>query len=167
MNVTFSERVGALEVSGTNVVSHDGIHAVLAPIGSSTPEDVVRALISRFPVVNIGVVETNLEDVMRDVYLSTLDESKNDERDGDQLATEDIHRIAPSGVTAVQVSTTVTHPHRSWRILRIGLLNERPTGCGSSSLPSRSPCSFTCMTGSGLRCLVTRRLRPASRCGKR
>ncbi|HZV25043.1 MAG TPA: ATP-binding cassette domain-containing protein [Acidothermaceae bacterium] len=88
VNVTFSEPVGALEVPGTKVVSHDGIQAVLAPIGPSTPEDVVRALISRFPVVNIGVVETNLEDVMRDVYLSTLDERDGDQRAVDQRAVE-------------------------------------------------------------------------------
>lgn len=93
VNVTFSEPVGALDVPGTKVVSHDGIQAVLAPTGSNTPEDVVRALISHFPVVNIGVVETNLEDVMRDVYLSTLDERDGDEghgneRDGDQRAVE-------------------------------------------------------------------------------
>ena len=123
VNVTFSEPVGALEVSGTNVVSHDGIHAVLAPIGSSTPEDVVRALISRFPVVNIGVVETNLEDVMRDVYYRLSTRARAISRTAISWPLR--HPRSTSGVTAVQVSATVTHPHRSWRILRIGLLNER------------------------------------------
>jgi ABC-2 type transport system ATP-binding protein len=65
--------VSALDIPGSRVVSHDGMQAVLASVGASTPEDIVRALISRFPVVNIGVVETNLEDVMRDVYRTTLD----------------------------------------------------------------------------------------------
>jgi ABC-2 type transport system ATP-binding protein len=73
VNVTFAEPVSALDIPGSRVVSHDGMQAVLASVGASTPEDIVRALISRFPVVNIGVVETNLEDVMRDVYRTTLD----------------------------------------------------------------------------------------------
>ena len=72
VNVTFAEPISALDVQGSRVVAHDGMQATLAPIGTSTAEDIVRALISRFPVVNIGVVETNLEDVMRDVYLTTL-----------------------------------------------------------------------------------------------
>ncbi|MDQ1486357.1 MAG: viologen exporter family transport system ATP-binding protein [Actinomycetota bacterium] len=71
VNVTFAEPVGALEIPGARVVSHDGMQAVLATVGASTPEDIVRALISRFPVVNIGVEEAHLEDVMRDVYLTT------------------------------------------------------------------------------------------------
>ena len=74
VNVTFSEPVGAPEVPGSRVVSHDGIQAVLAPLGATTPEDIVRGLISRFPVINIAVVEANLEDVMRDVYLTKADE---------------------------------------------------------------------------------------------
>jgi ABC-2 type transport system ATP-binding protein len=84
VNVTFAEPISALEVPGSRVVSHDGMQATLAPIGTSTPEDIVRALISRFPVVNIGVVETNLEDVMRDVYLTTTGDV-----DGDGVADSD------------------------------------------------------------------------------
>jgi ABC-2 type transport system ATP-binding protein len=72
VNVTFAQPVPAVELTGARVVSHDGMRAVLAPEGVTTSEDVVRALISRFPVVNIGVEETNLEDLMRDVYLSKL-----------------------------------------------------------------------------------------------
>ena len=49
------------------------MRAVLAPEGATTTEDVVRALIARFPVANVGVEETNLEDLMRDVYLAQLD----------------------------------------------------------------------------------------------
>jgi ABC-2 type transport system ATP-binding protein len=74
VNVTFSEPVGALEVPGARVVSHDAMQAVLVPEGVTTPEDIVRALISRFPVVNLAVDETNIEDLMRDVYLTTADE---------------------------------------------------------------------------------------------
>jgi ABC-2 type transport system ATP-binding protein len=70
VHVTFSEPVIALEVSGSRVVTHDGMQATLAPTANNSTEDVVRALISRFPVVNIGVLETNLEDLMRDVYLA-------------------------------------------------------------------------------------------------
>ena len=81
VNVTFSEPVGAPEVPGSRVVSHEGIQAVLAPVGATTPEDIVRGLISRFPVINIAVVEANLEDVMRDVYLTKLDERDVDPRD--------------------------------------------------------------------------------------
>jgi len=73
VNVTFSEPVRFLDVAGARIVSHDGLQAMLAPVGESTHEDVVRALISRFPVTNIGVEETNLEDLMRDVYLSQID----------------------------------------------------------------------------------------------
>jgi hypothetical protein len=72
VNVTFAQPVPVVELTGARVVSHDGMRAVLAPEGVTTSEDVVRALISRFPVVNIGVEETNLEDLMRDVYLSKL-----------------------------------------------------------------------------------------------
>ena len=73
VNVTFAEPVAAVSVAGARLVSHDGMRAVLAPEGTTTPEDVVRALISRFPVANVGVEETNLEDLMRDVYLAQLD----------------------------------------------------------------------------------------------
>jgi hypothetical protein len=78
-------------VTGSKVISHDGIQAVLAPVGTTTPEDIVRGLISCFPVVNIAVVEANLEDVMRDVYLTKLDEQRNDPRD---LRTESDRRPA-------------------------------------------------------------------------
>jgi ABC-2 type transport system ATP-binding protein len=79
VNVTFSEPVRALDVPGARIVSHDGMQAIVAPEGATTPEDVVRALISRFPVTNIGVEETNLEDVMRDVYLATGGEPATDD----------------------------------------------------------------------------------------
>jgi ABC-2 type transport system ATP-binding protein len=78
VNVTFAEPIRALDVPGSRVIVHDGMQATLAPMGTSTPEDIVRALISHFPVVNIGVVETNLEDVMRDVYLTTLGDADDD-----------------------------------------------------------------------------------------
>ena len=74
VHVTFAEPVALVEVLGARVVSHDGMRAVVAPEGVTTTEDVVRSLISRFPVVNIGVEETNLEDLMRDVYLAKLGE---------------------------------------------------------------------------------------------
>jgi ABC-2 type transport system ATP-binding protein len=73
VNATFAEPVPVVDVVGARLVSHDGMRAVLAPEPPTTPEDVVRSLISRFPVVNVGVEETNLEDLMRDVYLSQLD----------------------------------------------------------------------------------------------
>jgi ABC-2 type transport system ATP-binding protein len=78
VNVTFSAPVAVVDVPGVRVVSHDGMQAVLAPAGTSTAEDVVRSLISRFPVVNIGVEETNLEDLMRDVYLAKLGDVPSD-----------------------------------------------------------------------------------------
>jgi ABC-2 type transport system ATP-binding protein len=74
INVTFAEPVGLLSIAGTRVVSHDGIRAVLAAEAAATAEDVVRALIASFPVVNIGVEETPIEDLMRDVYLARQDE---------------------------------------------------------------------------------------------
>jgi ABC-2 type transport system ATP-binding protein len=74
VNVTFAEPVGLLEIAGTRVVSHNGIRAVLAAEGDATSEDVVRALIARFPVVNIAVEEIPIEDLMRDVYLTRLEE---------------------------------------------------------------------------------------------
>jgi ABC-2 type transport system ATP-binding protein len=83
--------VSAPGVTGSKVVSHDGTQAVLAPVGTTTPEDIVRGLISCFPVVNIAVVKANLEDVMRDVYLTKLDEQRNDPRD---LRTESDRRPA-------------------------------------------------------------------------
>jgi ABC-2 type transport system ATP-binding protein len=73
VNATFAEPVPVVDVVGARLVSHDGMRAVLAPEPPTTPEDVVRSLISCFPVVNVGVEETNLEDLMRDVYLSQLD----------------------------------------------------------------------------------------------
>ena len=78
VKVTFAEPVAVVEVPGARVVSHDGMQALLAPEGPATAEDVVRSLISRFPVVNIGVEETNLEDLMRDVYLSKLGAAPSD-----------------------------------------------------------------------------------------
>ena len=75
VNVTFAEPVSVVEVPGARVVSHDGMRAAVAPDGVTTTEDVVRSLISRFPVVNVAVEETNLEDLMRDVYLAKLGEA--------------------------------------------------------------------------------------------
>jgi ABC-2 type transport system ATP-binding protein len=74
VHVTFAQPIGALVVAGTRVVSHDGIQAVLATEGETTSEDVVRSLIALFPVVNIGVHEVPIEDLMRDVYLTWLEE---------------------------------------------------------------------------------------------
>ena len=74
INVTFEEPVAAVDVPGATVVSHDGIRATLAPQGNSTPEDVVRAVIGRLPVVNISVEQISLEDLMRDVFQSQLED---------------------------------------------------------------------------------------------
>ncbi len=73
VNVTFAEPVGTLDISGARVITHDGMQAVLAAEVGTTSEDIVRALISRFPVVNLSVEQTNLEDLMRDVYLTKLE----------------------------------------------------------------------------------------------
>jgi ABC-2 type transport system ATP-binding protein len=73
VQVTFSQPVPIVDVAGARTLSHDGMRAVLAPEGTTTHEDVVRTLIARFPVVNIGVEESNLEDLMRDVYLAQLE----------------------------------------------------------------------------------------------
>ena len=75
VNVTFAEPVQVVDVPGARTVSQDGLQAVLAPEGHTTAEDVVRALIARYSVVNLGVEETNLEDLMRDVYLARLEDS--------------------------------------------------------------------------------------------
>ncbi len=72
VNVTFSAPVSVVDVPGARVVTHDGMRATLTPRAGSTAEDVVRSLISHFPVANVGVEETNLEDLMRDVYLAQL-----------------------------------------------------------------------------------------------
>jgi ABC-2 type transport system ATP-binding protein len=73
VHVTFSQPVGAVAIAGSRVVSHDGMRAVLATEGATTSEDVVRALIAGFPVVNLSVEQTPIEDLMRDVYLTTLE----------------------------------------------------------------------------------------------
>ncbi len=73
VSVTFSEPVPSPGVAGGRVVSADGMQAVLSPEDGSTTETIVRALISRFPVVNISVAESDIEDVMRDLYLSAHD----------------------------------------------------------------------------------------------
>lgn len=75
INITFEEPIAAFEVPGADVVSHDGMQATLAPSGDSTPEDVVRAVIGRLPVVNISVEQISLEDLMRDVFQAQLDDS--------------------------------------------------------------------------------------------
>ncbi|GJF33189.1 ABC transporter ATP-binding protein [Kitasatospora sp. NE20-6] len=68
VHVTFGEPVARVEVPGARVVSHEGTQAVVAPVGDHTPEDVVRALIARFPVVGLTVEETDLEELMRAAY---------------------------------------------------------------------------------------------------
>jgi ABC-2 type transport system ATP-binding protein len=76
VRVTFGEPVGELEVQGAEVRSHDGLQALLAPVAPASPEDVVRTLIARFPVINLSVEETDLEDLMRDVYRSQLEQAQ-------------------------------------------------------------------------------------------
>jgi ABC-2 type transport system ATP-binding protein len=73
VHVTFSQPVGSVHVAGSRVISHDGMRAVLATEGDTTSEDIVRALISGFPVVNLSVEQTPIEDLMRDVYLTRLE----------------------------------------------------------------------------------------------
>ncbi|WP_329211624.1 ATP-binding cassette domain-containing protein [Streptomyces sp. NBC_00683] len=68
VSVTFGEPVAQVLVPGARVLSHEGTRATLAPEGDSTPEDVVRALIARFPVVGMAVEETDLEELMRNAY---------------------------------------------------------------------------------------------------
>jgi ABC-2 type transport system ATP-binding protein len=68
VNVTFENPVHALEVSGARIIAHDGMRATLESQGARTHEDVVHALISRFPILSISVEEPNLEDLMRQVY---------------------------------------------------------------------------------------------------
>ncbi|MEP7054632.1 MAG: ATP-binding cassette domain-containing protein [Actinomycetota bacterium] len=72
IHVTFEEPIEVLDIPGAIVVSHEGIQATLAPGGESTPEDVVRAVISRLPVVNISVEQISLEDLMRDAFQAPL-----------------------------------------------------------------------------------------------
>jgi ABC-2 type transport system ATP-binding protein len=73
VHVTFSQPVATLEIAGVRITSHDGMRAVLATVGDTTSEDVVRALISGYPVVNLSVEQTPIEDLMRDVYLTRLE----------------------------------------------------------------------------------------------
>ncbi|MEO6712372.1 MAG: ATP-binding cassette domain-containing protein [Mycobacteriales bacterium] len=79
INITFEEPIAAFEVPGADVLTHDGIQATLAPKGDSTPEDVVRAVIGRLPVVNISVEQISLEDLMRDVFQAQLEDESDDE----------------------------------------------------------------------------------------
>jgi viologen exporter family transport system ATP-binding protein len=72
VNVTFSEPVSSVVVARARVLSHDSMRAVIVPALGATAEDVVRSLVSQYPVANIGVEESNLEDLMRDVYLAKL-----------------------------------------------------------------------------------------------
>jgi ABC-2 type transport system ATP-binding protein len=68
VNVTFGEPVAEVAVPGARLVSSEGVRATLMPEGDSTPEDVVRAVISQFPVVGLTVEESDLEELMRDAY---------------------------------------------------------------------------------------------------
>jgi ABC-2 type transport system ATP-binding protein len=58
-------------VPGARVISNTGTLVTLEPLSPATPEDIVRELISTYPVVNINVAEPNIEDVIRDIYLTT------------------------------------------------------------------------------------------------
>lgn len=69
VNVVFSEPVPVINIAGARVAQHNGIQAAIIPEGQTTQEDVVRALFTQFPVTKLAVEETNLEDLMRDVYL--------------------------------------------------------------------------------------------------
>ena len=69
VRVTFDEQVAEPTVPGARLDSLDGSVAVFTPNGDNTPEDVVRALISRFAVASLSVEEANLEDLMREAYL--------------------------------------------------------------------------------------------------
>jgi ABC-2 type transport system ATP-binding protein len=73
VTVTFAEPVRQLEIAGARLVSHDDMQAVLSCEHGVRTEEVVQALVSRFPVANIGVQETDLEELMRDVYLTGFD----------------------------------------------------------------------------------------------
>ena len=68
VNVTFGEPVAEVVVPGARLLSHTGARATLTPEGDNTPEDTVRAVIARFPVVGLTVAETDLEELMRDAY---------------------------------------------------------------------------------------------------
>ncbi|MFI5843323.1 ATP-binding cassette domain-containing protein [Catenuloplanes sp. NPDC051500] len=68
VHVTFGEPVAEVAVPGATLLSHEGARATLAPDDGTTPEDVVRAVIARFPVVGLTVAETDLEELMRDAY---------------------------------------------------------------------------------------------------
>jgi ABC-2 type transport system ATP-binding protein len=68
VKVTFGEPVASVVVPGARLLSHEDAQATLAPEGDNTPEDVVRAVITRFPVVGLTVTEPDLEELMRDAY---------------------------------------------------------------------------------------------------
>jgi ABC-2 type transport system ATP-binding protein len=73
VRVTFSEQVPDPRVAGGRVVSSTGLVAVVEPLEETAPGDIVRALIARYPVATVSVAETDIEELIRDIYLSTAD----------------------------------------------------------------------------------------------
>jgi viologen exporter family transport system ATP-binding protein len=69
VRVTFSGPVEAPTVPGARILAHDGLEATLVADGTSTTEDVLHALVSRCPIATVSIEETDLEDLIREVYL--------------------------------------------------------------------------------------------------
>jgi len=70
VHVTLDAAVAAVTVPGARVVGADGSRVTLAPDGSEaiTPRDLVRRVIEHLPVIDVGVDEPDLEDVVRAAF---------------------------------------------------------------------------------------------------
>ena len=70
VHVTLEAGVPGIAVPGARVVSTDGARVTLAPDGTEamTPRDLVRRVIEQLPIIDVGVEEPDLEDVMRAAF---------------------------------------------------------------------------------------------------
>ena len=70
VHVTLDAAVPGIAVPGARTVSTDGARVTFAPDGTEamTPRDLVRRVIEQLPVIDVGVDEPDLEDVVRAAF---------------------------------------------------------------------------------------------------
>ncbi|MFJ7333690.1 ATP-binding cassette domain-containing protein [Streptomyces sp. NPDC101116] len=73
VHATLVDPADDLRLEGVKVLHRDGPRVVLAPADEAelTPHRALKLLIERYAVADVAIVEADLEDVMRDMYLRT------------------------------------------------------------------------------------------------
>jgi ABC-2 type transport system ATP-binding protein len=68
VKVTLAEAVEDPVIPGARVVARDGARLTLAPDGAQSQQELVRAVMDRYQIVDLALEESDLEDLMRQIY---------------------------------------------------------------------------------------------------